>query len=182
MGICEGRVVIVTGAGRGIGREHALELARQGARVVVNDLGGSTGGEGRDGGPAGEVAAEIRRLGGEAIPNGADIAERSDPAARGRGPALGKAGDPRAAVRRQVAAVLANQALDLSQLRQLAEADEAAPPAGQSGFAPLSPSPGPSITGTAQDGQTLTADRDCDIDRDRGSADCTFAFPDRLAA
>ena len=65
MGICEGRVVIVTGAGRGIGREHALELARQGARVVVNDLGGSTGGDGRDAGPAAEVAAEIRRLGGE---------------------------------------------------------------------------------------------------------------------
>jgi NAD(P)-dependent dehydrogenase (short-subunit alcohol dehydrogenase family) len=75
MGICEGRVVIVTGAGRGIGREHALELARQGARVVVNDLGGSTGGDGRDAGPAAEVAAEIRSLGGEAIANAADVSD-----------------------------------------------------------------------------------------------------------
>jgi NAD(P)-dependent dehydrogenase (short-subunit alcohol dehydrogenase family) len=75
MGICEGRVVIVTGAGRGIGREHALELARQGARVVVNDLGASAGGQGADASPAQEVAAEIRKLGGEAIVNGADVAD-----------------------------------------------------------------------------------------------------------
>jgi len=75
MGICEGRVVIVTGAGRGIGREHALELARQGARVVVNDLGGSSGGEGRDASPAAEVVSEIRRLGGEAIANAADVSD-----------------------------------------------------------------------------------------------------------
>jgi NAD(P)-dependent dehydrogenase (short-subunit alcohol dehydrogenase family) len=75
MGICEGRVVIVTGAGRGIGREHALELARQGARVVVNDVGGSTGGEGQDATPAEQVVAEIRELGGEGIANSADIAD-----------------------------------------------------------------------------------------------------------
>ena len=81
MGICEGRVVIVTGAGRGIGREHALELARQGARVVVNDLGGSSGGDGRDAGPAAEVVAEIRRLGGEAIANAADVSDWEQSAA-----------------------------------------------------------------------------------------------------
>jgi NAD(P)-dependent dehydrogenase (short-subunit alcohol dehydrogenase family) len=75
MAICEGRVVIVTGAGRGIGREHALELARQGARVVVNDLGGSTAGEGRDVGPAAEVVAEIQRQGGEAIADAADVSD-----------------------------------------------------------------------------------------------------------
>jgi NAD(P)-dependent dehydrogenase (short-subunit alcohol dehydrogenase family) len=75
MGICDGRVVIVTGAGRGIGREHALEFARQGAKVVVNDRGGSAGGEGSDAGPAAQVVAEIRALGGEAIANGADVAD-----------------------------------------------------------------------------------------------------------
>ena len=75
MGICKGRVVIVTGAGRGIGREHALELARQGAHVVVNDLGGTTGGEGADATPAQEVAAEVRRLGGKAIVDGSDVAD-----------------------------------------------------------------------------------------------------------
>jgi NAD(P)-dependent dehydrogenase (short-subunit alcohol dehydrogenase family) len=75
MGICEGRVVIVTGAGRGIGREHALELARQGARVVVNDVGGSVGGEGRDATPAEQVVAEIRKQGGEGLANAADIAD-----------------------------------------------------------------------------------------------------------
>jgi NAD(P)-dependent dehydrogenase (short-subunit alcohol dehydrogenase family) len=75
MGICEGRVVIVTGAGRGIGREHALELARQGALVVVNDLGGSPGGDGSDASPAEQVVAEIHELGGEALANDADIAD-----------------------------------------------------------------------------------------------------------
>ncbi len=74
-GICEGRVVIVTGAGRGIGREHALELARQGAKVVVNDLGVSNSGEGGDQGPADEVVQAIREMGGEAIANGADVAD-----------------------------------------------------------------------------------------------------------
>lgn len=76
-GICEGRVAIVTGAGRGIGREHALELARQGAKVVVNDLGVSNDGEGAETGPAQDVVAEIRAMGGEAIANGADVADWS---------------------------------------------------------------------------------------------------------
>ena len=75
MGICEGRVVIVTGAGRGIGREHALELARQGAKVVVNDLGASGDGRGEDAAPAAEVVSTIRELGGEAVANGADVAD-----------------------------------------------------------------------------------------------------------
>jgi len=67
-------VVIVTGAGRGIGREHALELARQGAKVVVNDPGATNHGEGRDEGPAAEVVSAIKAMGGEAFANGADVA------------------------------------------------------------------------------------------------------------
>ena len=74
-GICDDRIAIVTGAGRGLGREHALELARQGARVVVNDLGTSGAGEGASEGPAHEVVAEIRAMGGEAVANGADVAD-----------------------------------------------------------------------------------------------------------
>src|SRR5918992_6073592 len=72
-GICEGRVAIVTGAGRGIGREHALLLARQGAKVVVNDLGAEVDGTGGSTGPAGEVVEEIRGMGGEAVANGDDV-------------------------------------------------------------------------------------------------------------
>lgn len=73
--ILEGRVAIVTGAGRGLGREHALELARQGAKVVVNDLGTSLSGDGISQGPAQDVVDEIVALGGEAVANGADIAD-----------------------------------------------------------------------------------------------------------
>lgn len=77
-GICEGRVVIVTGAGRGLGRSHALEFARQGAHVVVNDLGGSADGAGSSNGPADDVVEEILALGGEAVANGADVADWSE--------------------------------------------------------------------------------------------------------
>ncbi|MDQ1511863.1 MAG: hypothetical protein QOG50_3707 [Actinomycetota bacterium] len=74
-GICEGRVVIVTGAGRGIGREHALGFAREGARVVVNDLGVAADGTGANSGPAQQVVDEIQALGGIAIANTDDIAD-----------------------------------------------------------------------------------------------------------
>lgn len=74
-GICEGRVAIVTGAGRGLGREHALELARQGAHVVVNDLGTSLDGQGQSVSPAQEVVDEIIAMGGQAVANGSDIAD-----------------------------------------------------------------------------------------------------------
>lgn len=73
-GIAEGRVVIVTGAARGIGRGHALEFARQGAKVVVNDLGAEVDGTGSSGAAA-EVVAEIAAMGGEAIVNGEDVAD-----------------------------------------------------------------------------------------------------------
>ncbi|MGH9185482.1 MAG: SDR family NAD(P)-dependent oxidoreductase, partial [Acidimicrobiales bacterium] len=73
--MCEGRVCIVTGAGRGIGREYALMLAAEGAKVVVNDLGGSRDGEGGDAGPAQQVVDEIKTAGGEAIANTDDISK-----------------------------------------------------------------------------------------------------------
>jgi NAD(P)-dependent dehydrogenase (short-subunit alcohol dehydrogenase family) len=74
-GICAGRVAIVTGAGRGIGRGHALELARQGAAVVVNDVGAAVDGSGSDVGPAQAVVDEIRAAGGEAVANVDDVAD-----------------------------------------------------------------------------------------------------------
>ncbi|WP_027861413.1 SDR family oxidoreductase [Marmoricola sp. URHB0036] len=80
-GILEGRIAIVTGAGRGIGRAHALELARQGASVVVNDLGTSGSGEGAASEVAHEVVAEIEALGGRAVANGADVADFEQAAA-----------------------------------------------------------------------------------------------------
>jgi len=75
MGICDGRVVIITGAGRGLGRAHALAFAAEGAKVVVNDLGASLQGEGTDLSPAQEVVNEITAAGGEAIVNGDDISD-----------------------------------------------------------------------------------------------------------
>ncbi len=69
MGLYDGKVAIVTGAGRGIGRTHALLLASEGAAVVVNDLGGSSGGEGADATPAQQVVDEIEAKGGRAVAN-----------------------------------------------------------------------------------------------------------------
>ena len=74
-GMCEGRICIITGAGRGIGREYALMLAEQGAKVVVNDLGGARDGTSADAGPAQEVVDEIKGMGGEAIANTDDISD-----------------------------------------------------------------------------------------------------------
>ena len=71
--ICQGRVCIVTGAGRGIGREHALLLAAHGAHVLVNDFGGARDGSGGDAGPAQAVVDEITAAGGVAAANDADV-------------------------------------------------------------------------------------------------------------
>jgi NAD(P)-dependent dehydrogenase (short-subunit alcohol dehydrogenase family) len=74
-GLCENRVVIVTGAGRGLGREYALALAAEGAKIVVNDLGTGAAGQGADNSPAQQVANEIRATGGHAIANYDDITD-----------------------------------------------------------------------------------------------------------
>jgi NAD(P)-dependent dehydrogenase (short-subunit alcohol dehydrogenase family) len=75
MGALDGRVAIITGAGRGIGREHALLFAAEGAKVVVNDLGGSLDGSNKAASPAEEVVAEIKAMGGEAVANHDNVAE-----------------------------------------------------------------------------------------------------------
>jgi len=75
MGLCDGRVVIVTGGARCIGREHSLAFAREGASVVVNDLGGAADGAGSDASAAEQTAAEIRKAGGRAVANHADVAD-----------------------------------------------------------------------------------------------------------
>jgi NAD(P)-dependent dehydrogenase (short-subunit alcohol dehydrogenase family) len=75
MGALDGRVAIITGAGRGIGREHALLFASEGAKVVVNDLGGAVDGSGDDRTPAQQVVDEIRALGAEALANDDDVAD-----------------------------------------------------------------------------------------------------------
>ena len=71
--LCEGRIALVTGAARGVGKEHALGLAKHGAKVVVNDLGAGVDGSGADTTPAQAVVDEIKDLGGEAIVNGDDV-------------------------------------------------------------------------------------------------------------
>jgi NAD(P)-dependent dehydrogenase (short-subunit alcohol dehydrogenase family) len=75
MGALDGRVAIITGAGRGIGREHALLFASEGAKIVVNDLGGAMDGTGDDRTPAQQVVDEIKAMGGEAVANTDDIAD-----------------------------------------------------------------------------------------------------------
>jgi NAD(P)-dependent dehydrogenase (short-subunit alcohol dehydrogenase family) len=75
MGALQGRVAIITGAGRGLGREHALLFAAEGAKVVVNDLGGANDGSGSDVTPAEQTVADIRAMGGEAIVNTDNVAD-----------------------------------------------------------------------------------------------------------
>ena len=92
MGALDGRVAIITGAGRGIGREHALLFASEGAKVVVNDLGGAVDGSGDDRSPAEQVVDEIKATGGEAIVNTDNVAD-FDAAKRMVDQAVGTFGD-----------------------------------------------------------------------------------------
>ena len=73
MGALDDRVAVITGAGRGLGREHALLFAAEGAKVVVNDLGGGPDGSGSDASPAQQVVEEIRAAGGQAVANSDDV-------------------------------------------------------------------------------------------------------------
>jgi NAD(P)-dependent dehydrogenase (short-subunit alcohol dehydrogenase family) len=75
MGICDGRVVIITGGGRGLGRAHSLAFAAEGAKVVVNDLGATLDGEPTDESPAAETVRDIEAMGGQAVVNGDDVAD-----------------------------------------------------------------------------------------------------------
>src|SRR2546423_6343053 len=75
MGVLDSRVAIITGAGRGLGREHALLFAAEGAKVVVNDLGGASDGAGSDQTAAEQVVAEIETMGGQALANADDVAD-----------------------------------------------------------------------------------------------------------
>ena len=77
----DGKVAVVTGAGQGLGRSHAMFLASRGAKVVVNDLGGSTDGSGASQTPAQKVCDEIKAAGGEAIANGASVTDEAQVAA-----------------------------------------------------------------------------------------------------
>lgn len=97
MGLCDGRVVIVTGAGRGLGRAYALGLAREGAKVVVNDLGVGTHGDATAETPAAQVVEEIRALGGEAVASHDDVTDW-DAAKRIVGTAIETFGDLHAVV------------------------------------------------------------------------------------
>jgi NAD(P)-dependent dehydrogenase (short-subunit alcohol dehydrogenase family) len=74
----DGQVALVTGAGRGLGRAYALDLAKHGAKVVVNDFGGSVSGEGADDTPAGQVVNEIKAMGGDAVANAGDVGNHED--------------------------------------------------------------------------------------------------------
>ena len=79
MGKLDGRIAIITGAGRGIGREHSLLFASEGAKVVVNDLGGGTDGAGADASAAQQVVDEITAMGGEAVASHHDVADADRP-------------------------------------------------------------------------------------------------------